>query len=179
MTIQSETADSPTDSSNTQAAGIIALLFYAIIASFFVFIFIYIIVVSIIRSRLPPSSHSSSSSNHSSSNSNTMTQFVLNHFPIRSYDDHSKKENKEESSSEQPSQNLQMETIQSSSHELQIETIQEKEPETRSQSGDVCVICLESFHSQEPFRELPCNHIFHPKCIDPWLMHVSPLCPLW
>jgi hypothetical protein len=28
-------------------------------------------------------------------------------------------------------------------------------------------------------RVLPCNHSFHPACIDPWLLNVSGTCPLW
>ncbi|UKZ80449.1 hypothetical protein TrVFT333_008210 [Trichoderma virens FT-333] len=27
-------------------------------------------------------------------------------------------------------------------------------------------------------RVLPCNHTFHPNCIDPWLINVSGTCPL-
>jgi hypothetical protein len=26
---------------------------------------------------------------------------------------------------------------------------------------------------------LPCQHKYHPNCIDPWLLNVSGTCPLW
>ncbi|ETI29323.1 hypothetical protein G647_01776 [Cladophialophora carrionii CBS 160.54] len=42
-----------------------------------------------------------------------------------------------------------------------------------------CPICLDDFVSGETtVRELPCNHIFHPECIDPFLRDNSSLCPL-
>jgi hypothetical protein len=28
-------------------------------------------------------------------------------------------------------------------------------------------------------RVLPCQHQFHPPCVDPWLVNVSGTCPLW
>ncbi|KAL1970618.1 hypothetical protein VTN77DRAFT_4262 [Rasamsonia byssochlamydoides] len=42
-----------------------------------------------------------------------------------------------------------------------------------------CAICLEDFvPGSSLVRELPCLHIFHPECIDPFLMRDSSLCPV-
>jgi hypothetical protein len=46
--------------------------------------------------------------------------------------------------------------------------------------GDLgCSICTEDFTIGEEVRVLPCNHKYHPACIDPWLLNVSGTCPLW
>lgn len=50
-------------------------------------------------------------------------------------------------------------------------------PEVREHLG--CSICTEDFEKGEDVRVLPCNHKFHPACIDPWLLNVSGTCPLW
>lgn len=42
-----------------------------------------------------------------------------------------------------------------------------------------CPICLDDFEQgQSLIRELPCRHIFHPHCVDPFLETRSSLCPL-
>lgn len=41
-----------------------------------------------------------------------------------------------------------------------------------------CSICTEDFTRGEEVRLLPCNHKFHPECVDPWLLNVSGTCPL-
>ena len=41
-----------------------------------------------------------------------------------------------------------------------------------------CSICTEDFTKGEEVRVLPCNHKFHPDCVDPWLLNVSGTCPL-
>jgi hypothetical protein len=41
-----------------------------------------------------------------------------------------------------------------------------------------CSICTEDFTRGEEVRVLPCNHKFHPECVDPWLLNVSGTCPL-
>ena len=41
-----------------------------------------------------------------------------------------------------------------------------------------CSICTEDFSRGEDIRVLPCNHKFHPDCVDPWLLNVSGTCPL-
>lgn len=46
-------------------------------------------------------------------------------------------------------------------------------------SGNLgCSICTEDFTQGEEVRVLPCNHKFHPDCVDPWLLNVSGTCPL-
>ena len=42
-----------------------------------------------------------------------------------------------------------------------------------------CSICTEDFTVGEDVRVLPCDHKFHPPCIDPWLINISGTCPLW
>ncbi|OJJ46595.1 hypothetical protein ASPZODRAFT_2129819 [Penicilliopsis zonata CBS 506.65] len=41
-----------------------------------------------------------------------------------------------------------------------------------------CPICTDDFIKGQDLRVLPCNHQFHPDCIDPWLINVSGTCPL-
>jgi hypothetical protein len=42
-----------------------------------------------------------------------------------------------------------------------------------------CTICTDKFVVGEDVRVLPCDHKYHPGCIDPWLTEVSGTCPLW
>lgn len=42
-----------------------------------------------------------------------------------------------------------------------------------------CIICSEDFiPNTTSVRCLPCHHIYHPECIDPWLASNSSLCPV-
>ncbi|KAK7980623.1 Elf1-domain-containing protein [Apiospora arundinis] len=41
-----------------------------------------------------------------------------------------------------------------------------------------CSICTDDFTVGEDVRVLPCDHRFHPGCVDPWLVNVSGTCPL-
>ncbi|CAK8684017.1 unnamed protein product [Clavelina lepadiformis] len=45
-------------------------------------------------------------------------------------------------------------------------------------SETICAVCLESYKIGDTIRELPCKHIFHKKCIDPWLQskRTCPMC---
>lgn len=46
-------------------------------------------------------------------------------------------------------------------------------------SQPTCPICLEDYQSGvTEIRELPCGHIFHPLCIDTFLLNNSSLCPM-
>ncbi len=41
-----------------------------------------------------------------------------------------------------------------------------------------CPVCMDDFEQDQEVRVLPCQHSFHPDCIDPWLLNVSGSCPL-
>ncbi|KAJ9664953.1 hypothetical protein H2201_005005 [Coniosporium apollinis] len=43
---------------------------------------------------------------------------------------------------------------------------------------NTCSICTDDFELGQDIRVLPCNHTFHPACVDPWLLNVSGTCPL-
>lgn len=42
-----------------------------------------------------------------------------------------------------------------------------------------CSVCTENFAENENVRILPCGHIYHRHCIDPWLLDFGGTCPLW
>ena len=52
-------------------------------------------------------------------------------------------------------------------------------PQNAAEEGLACSVCTEDFVKGQDTRVLPCNHKFHPECIDPWLLNVSGTCPLW
>lgn len=43
-----------------------------------------------------------------------------------------------------------------------------------------CAVCIEVYRSRDVVRILPCKHVFHRVCIDPWLLehHTCPMCKL-
>lgn len=44
--------------------------------------------------------------------------------------------------------------------------------------GPACAVCLETLIRGTAVRVLPCQHFFHPGCIDPWLLGLHLACPL-
>ena len=49
--------------------------------------------------------------------------------------------------------------------------------ESNKHKLDMCSICFDAFKEDDECRELKCSHMFHEKCIDPWLTeHVT--CPV-
>lgn len=42
-----------------------------------------------------------------------------------------------------------------------------------------CAICTEDFKNGASLRQLPCGHVYHLPCIDPWLKNFAVTCPLW
>lgn len=45
--------------------------------------------------------------------------------------------------------------------------------------SSLCSICTEDFTEGTRLRKLPCGHVFHPQCVDPWLINRARTCPLW
>jgi hypothetical protein len=43
--------------------------------------------------------------------------------------------------------------------------------------GTKCTVCLVEFEEGEGTRQMPCGHLFHPRCILPWLEKTNS-CPL-
>lgn len=41
-----------------------------------------------------------------------------------------------------------------------------------------CAICLSDFAQGEAVRCLPCQHLLHASCVDPWLLQTKRYCPL-
>lgn len=62
-----------------------------------------------------------------------------------------------------------------------VQKASETEPsgENNAENGLACSVCVDDFVKGQDIRVLPCNHRFHPECIDPWLLNVSGTCPLW
>lgn len=57
-----------------------------------------------------------------------------------------------------------------------------KIPTKKFQAGDedhyeTCCICLDDYVLGEKLRILPCDHAYHVKCIDPWLLKNKRVCP--
>lgn len=46
-----------------------------------------------------------------------------------------------------------------------------------SDCTDKCIICMSNYQMNEGLRKLRCNHQFHRKCIDEWLLKAY-LCPV-
>jgi hypothetical protein len=47
---------------------------------------------------------------------------------------------------------------------------------TMNQYDNFCSICLDNFHNKILVKKLPCNHIFHSKCINKWF-DINYICP--
>jgi len=58
-------------------------------------------------------------------------------------------------------------------------TMQNLSPTTSSSDGaQSCAVCLKTFQDTDIVRHLPCKHVFHQPCIDPWLLKISGSCPM-
>lgn len=61
--------------------------------------------------------------------------------------------------------------------------LKELGPYKRIRDGDQlleneCIICTDKYQKDEGVRELPCNHVFHKRCIDKWFKEGSVYCPI-
>jgi Ring finger domain len=59
------------------------------------------------------------------------------------------------------------------------DTLQNGSQSKSSISRTDCSVCTENFAENETVRILPCGHIYHRCCIDPWLLDFGGTCPLW
>ncbi|XP_060707333.1 RING finger protein 150a isoform X2 [Hemiscyllium ocellatum] len=62
---------------------------------------------------------------------------------------------------------------------LQIRTIKKGDKETES-DFDNCAVCIEGYKPNDVVRILPCRHLFHKTCVDPWLLdhRTCPMCKM-
>ncbi|KAJ4944180.1 hypothetical protein JOQ06_013660 [Pogonophryne albipinna] len=62
---------------------------------------------------------------------------------------------------------------------LQVRTIKKGDKETES-DFDNCAVCIEGYKPNDVVRVLPCRHVFHKHCVDPWLQdhRTCPMCKM-
>ncbi|XP_062852305.1 RING finger protein 150a [Trichomycterus rosablanca] len=62
---------------------------------------------------------------------------------------------------------------------LQVRTIRKGDKETESEF-DNCAVCIEGYKANDVVRVLPCRHVFHKICVDPWLQdhRTCPMCKM-
>ncbi|XP_053559672.1 RING finger protein 150 isoform X2 [Bombina bombina] len=62
---------------------------------------------------------------------------------------------------------------------LQIRTIKKGDKETEP-DFDNCAVCIEGYKPNDVVRILPCRHLFHKSCVDPWLLdhRTCPMCKM-
>ncbi|KAL5012100.1 hypothetical protein ScPMuIL_010651 [Solemya velum] len=58
-------------------------------------------------------------------------------------------------------------------------TLRSGDKELESET-DQCPVCIEPYKTSEVIRILPCKHVFHKSCVDPWLLdqRSCPMCKL-
>ncbi|XP_026887181.2 RING finger protein 150 isoform X2 [Electrophorus electricus] len=63
--------------------------------------------------------------------------------------------------------------------QLQIRTIRKGDQETETEF-DNCAVCIEGYKANDVVRILPCRHLFHKGCVDPWLVdhRTCPMCKM-
>jgi len=49
---------------------------------------------------------------------------------------------------------------------------------TDSEYSNECAVCLDKLNFNQLHRELSCKHVFHPHCIDDWVLKCSASCPI-
>ncbi|XP_066891675.1 RING finger protein 150 isoform X2 [Kogia breviceps] len=62
---------------------------------------------------------------------------------------------------------------------LQVRTIKKGDKETEP-DFDNCAVCIEGYKPGDVVRILPCRHLFHKSCVDPWLLdhRTCPMCKM-
>ncbi|KAL4618165.1 RING finger protein 150 isoform X1 [Arapaima gigas] len=64
-------------------------------------------------------------------------------------------------------------------NKLQLRTVRKGDKETDS-DYDNCAVCIEGYKPNDVVRILPCRHLFHKHCVDPWLLdhRTCPMCKM-
>ncbi|KAJ3023507.1 E3 ubiquitin-protein ligase rnf13 [Thoreauomyces humboldtii] len=52
------------------------------------------------------------------------------------------------------------------------------EPPDGFSTSSTCTFCLNDYVPGDRVRELPCSHVFHSQCVDPWLSRNRRTCPV-
>ncbi|XP_066505841.1 RING finger protein 148 [Hoplias malabaricus] len=60
---------------------------------------------------------------------------------------------------------------------LQVRTLRRNDPEVEADENS-CAVCIDSFKRGDIVTTLPCSHLFHKTCVEPWLLehHTCPMC---
>ncbi|MCI4379848.1 hypothetical protein PGIGA_G00233110 [Pangasianodon gigas] len=60
---------------------------------------------------------------------------------------------------------------------LEVRILRRTDPEVEAEESS-CVVCLDSYMRCDVVTTLPCSHLFHKTCIEPWLLehHTCPMC---
>ncbi|KAL7886367.1 hypothetical protein AOLI_G00066620 [Acnodon oligacanthus] len=60
---------------------------------------------------------------------------------------------------------------------LQVRTLRRTDPELEAEENN-CAVCIDAFKRGDTVTTLPCSHLFHKTCIEPWLLehHTCPMC---
>lgn len=62
---------------------------------------------------------------------------------------------------------------------MPVRTVKSGDKETES-DFDQCAVCIEGYKTSDIIRILPCKHLFHKYCVDPWLIEQRscPMCKM-
>ncbi|XP_045107169.1 protein goliath-like isoform X2 [Portunus trituberculatus] len=62
---------------------------------------------------------------------------------------------------------------------IPVKTLKATDREVCSE-GECCAVCIEHYQTGEAVRTLPCKHLFHRCCVDPWLLEhrTCPMCKM-
>ncbi|USP79249.1 uncharacterized protein yc1106_06523 [Curvularia clavata] len=117
----------------------------------------------------------------------TVSQQILDQMPVRTFGGSNTNESEKavENPFEEPNDGPSTAANAETGHKMPPLARHSSAPEipkpgtSSSWSQPTCPICMDDFEpGKSQVRELPCHHVFHPECIDPFLLGHSSLCPM-